>query len=60
LIFGNFRVHSAHLVRDWIKRHRDEKEVTICQYSPEINPDDYLNGDLKRHIPSAAPARIMK
>jgi hypothetical protein len=29
-------------------------------YSPEINPDEYCNGDLMHRILSAAPARNMK
>ena len=41
LNFDNFRVHSAQLVRDWIKRHTDEIEVyglppySFCCASPK-------------------------
>ena len=60
LILDNLKVHHAHLVRDWLERHKDEIEVYyLPSYSPEMNPDEYLNGDLKYHIRSAAPARNM-
>ena len=61
LILDNLKVHHAHLVRDWLSKHRDEIEVYyLPSYSPEMNPDEYLNGDLKHRIRSAAPARNLK
>jgi len=61
MILDNLRVHHAHLVRDWLALHRDEIEVYyLPSYSPEMNPDEYLNGDLKHRIRSAAPARNLK
>jgi hypothetical protein len=61
MILDNLRVHHAHLVRDWLALHRDEIEVYyLPSYSPEMNPDSYLNGDLKHCIRSAAPARNFK
>jgi transposase len=61
MILDNLRIHHAHLVCDWLALHRDEKEVYyLPSYLPEINPDEYLNGDLKHGIRSAAPARNLK
>ena len=61
MILDNLSVHHAHLVRDWLALHRDEIEVYyLPSYSPEMNPDEYLNGDLKHRIRSAAPARNIK
>ena len=41
-------------------RERLQIEVYyLPSYSPEMNPDEYLNGDLKYHIRSSAPARNM-
>ena len=61
MILDNLRVHHAHLVRDWLALHRDEIEVYyLPSYSPEMNPDECLNGDLKHRIRSAAPARNLK
>jgi hypothetical protein len=29
----------------------------LPSYSPELNPDEMLNADLKQHVTKAAPAR---
>lgn len=61
LILDNLKVHHSHLVREWLKRHKQEIEVYyLPPYSPEMNPDEYLNGDLKQPIRSSAPARTMQ
>lgn len=61
LILDNLRVHHAHLVREWLTQHKDEIKVYyLPSYSPKINPDKYLNGDLEDRIRSATPARNMK
>ena len=58
LILDNHRVHHSTLVRAWLDRHQKQIEVFfIPPYSPEYNPDEYLNGDLKRDIRSGLPAR---
>jgi len=47
LILDNLKVHHSHLVRDWLKDHKTEIEVFFLpSYSPELNPDEYLNCDL--------------
>jgi transposase len=57
-ILDNLRVHHAKLVKAWLARHEDEIEVfSLPAYSPDLNPDEYLNADLKAGIRSAAPAR---
>ena len=61
LILDNLRVHHANLVRDWLKQHQNEIEVDyLPSYSPKMNPDEYLNGDLKQRIRCATPARNLK
>lgn len=48
LIVDNLRVHRGTLVRAWAARHR--KEIMIFYlpaYSPELNPDELVNSDLK-------------
>ena len=58
LILDNLRVHHAKLVKAWLARHVEEIEVFyLPAYSPDLNPDEYLNADLKAGIRSAAPAR---
>jgi transposase len=58
LVLDNLRVHHAILVRTWLERYKDKVGVFYFPvYSPELNPDGYLNADLKASIRSAAPAR---
>ncbi len=58
LILDNLRVHHAKIVKEWLKRHEDEIEVFyLPSYSPELNPDEYLNCDLKNGIRSSSPSR---
>lgn len=58
LILDNLRVHHSHMVKDWLKDHKTEIEVFFLpSYSPELNPDEYLNCDLKIGVHSKVPAR---
>lgn len=51
LIVDNLRVHHAKVVTAWLEEHKDEIELFFLPpYSPEHNPDEYLNSDLKRDI----------
>ncbi|MDY6910967.1 MAG: transposase [Chloroflexota bacterium] len=44
LIPGNLRVHHGKVVKEWIESHQDEIELFFLpSYSPELNPDEYLN-----------------
>ena len=50
MIVDNLRVHHAKLVTAWIEEHK--KDIAIFYlppYSPEFNPDEYLNQDYKRN-----------
>ena len=58
LILDNLRVHHAKLVKAWLGRYKAEIEVYyLPAYSPDLNPDEYLNCDLKAGIKAAPPAR---
>ena len=58
LILDNLRVHHSHMVKDWLKDHKTEIEIFFLpSYSPELNPDEYLNCDLKIGVHSKVPAR---
>jgi transposase len=51
LIVDNLSVHEAGVVKAWLTEHREEIEMfTLPKYSPELNPDEYLNGDLKQEL----------
>ena len=61
LIVDNLRVHHSKIVSQWLVQHKNEIEVFFLPpYSPEVNPDEYLNGDLKQRVRSGIPARSEK
>lgn len=58
LILDNHRVHHSKVVSRWLQKHRDRIEVFFLPpYSPEYNPDEYLNGDLKQRVRSGLVSR---
>jgi transposase len=58
LILDNLRVHHSKHVKTWLDTNSDKIAVFyLPSYSPELNPDEYLNGDLKRRVRSGLPAR---
>ncbi len=61
LILDNLKVHHSYLVKDWLADHEDDIECFFLpSYSPELNPDEYLNCDLKAGVHSNVPARTKK
>lgn len=58
LILDNLKVHHSYIVKDWLKEHERQIDVFhLLAYSPELNPDEYLNCDLKVGVHSGVPAR---
>jgi len=58
LIVDNLRVHHAKPVKAWLEQHTEQIEVFyLPSYSPELNPDERLNADLKYAIGSKVAAR---
>ncbi len=58
LILDRLKVHRARSTRDWLAEHRAEIEVFyLPSYSPELNPGEGVNADLKQAVPRKAPAR---
>lgn len=58
LILDNLRVHHAKKVTQWLESKRESIEVFyLPSYAPELNPDEYLNADLKGRIRSGLPPR---
>lgn len=57
LILDNLKVHHSKKVTEWLSNNKGKIEVFyLPSYSPEYNPDEYLNGDLKRNIGVKAQA----
>lgn len=60
LILDNLRVHHGKKVKNWLADRKDQIEVFyLPSYSPDLNPDEYLNCDLKAGV-SAKPDRREK
>lgn len=58
LTLDNLRVHHSKMVAAWLKENKQKIEVFFLpSYSPERNPDEYLNCDLKAGVHSGPPAR---
>ena len=58
LILDNLRVHHARQVKTWLAEHADAIEVFyLPSYSPELNPDEMANADIKQAVTKQAPAR---
>jgi transposase len=57
LILDNLGVHKSAKVRRWLEERVEEIELFFLPpYSPELNPDEYLNSDLKRAVYTDIPA----
>lgn len=51
VIVDNLKVHHGKLVQQWTKENKERIELFfIPSYSPELNPDEYLNRDLKKNV----------
>ena len=51
LIVDNLKVHHSALVKEWLAAHNERIEIYyLPSYSPERNPDEYLNNDLKTSL----------
>ncbi len=49
LILDNLRVHHSKIVKEWQEMNQDKIRLYFLpSYSPERNPDEYLNCDLKQ------------
>ena len=58
LILDNLRVHHSKKVTKWLGKHKEQiAAFYLPSYSPELNPDEYLNGNLKNKVHSGTPIR---
>lgn len=61
LICDNHSTHHAKAVKTWVSKRRERIELCFLPaYSPELNPDEYLNQDLKRHMRQLHPRPVDK
>lgn len=58
LILDNLRVHHSKPVKAWVAERKAQIELFyLPSYSPELNPEERLNADLKHAIGTKVPAR---
>ena len=61
LIVDNLRVHHSAPVKQWVEVNKERIALFyLPSYSPEHNPDKYLNGDLKSELGYRAPTMDQK
>jgi transposase len=57
-IVDNLKVHHGNIVKEWLAENKNRIELFfIPPYSPELNPDEYLNHALKLGVHSEIPPR---
>jgi transposase len=57
LIVDNLKVHHGKIVAEWLSQNDDKiRMFFIPPYSPELNPDEYLNHALKLSVHSGKQA----
>ena len=58
LVMDNLRVHHCSTVKEWLEKNKESIEVFyLPAYSPDLNPDEYLNNNLKNRVHSGIAAR---
>ena len=51
LILNNLRVHHSKLAKAWVDDRKDQVELfDLPSYSPQLNPEERLNADLKQEM----------
>jgi transposase len=58
LILDNLRVHHSKIVKAWVSDRHDQIELFyLPSYSPQLNPEERLNADLKQEMSKRVPVR---
>lgn len=51
VIVDNLRVHHAKAIKRWVRRYQARIELHyLPSYSPDLNPDEYFNCDIKAEL----------
>jgi transposase len=58
LVLDNLKVHHGILVQGWVTQQKGKIELFyLPSYSPDLNPDEHVNSDVKYGVGSKAPVR---
>ncbi|WP_461090421.1 IS630 family transposase, partial [Streptomyces incanus] len=59
VIVDRHPVHRSKAVRAWLEENAERIELHLMPgYSPELNPDELLNADLKHHVHAARATSV--
>lgn len=58
VIMDNLRVHHSKTVKAWLEENKEQmRAFYLPSYSPELNPEERLNADLKHRLASKVQVR---
>ena len=58
MILDNLRVHHRRLVKAWVAQNSEKIELFyLSNYTPQLNPEERLNVDLKQEVGKRLPVR---
>lgn len=58
LVLDNLRMHHSKQLKAWVAEHANQIELFyLPSYSPELNPDERLNADIKQYVGSRVQVR---
>ncbi|GHV48259.1 hypothetical protein FACS1894204_12420 [Synergistales bacterium] len=61
LILDNLKIHHGKMIAEYVEKNKDKIEIFyLPPYTPERNPDEYLNGNLKREIAKRGHSKNLK
>jgi len=53
LIWDQSRTHKAKIVRTFLEKHPEIRVEHLPSYAPELNPEEYCHGNVKRRMKNA-------
>ena len=56
LIWDRASIHKAGKVTEYLALHPEIQVEWLPPYAPDLNPEEYCHGNVKRHLKNAAPA----
>jgi len=55
LIWDRARIHTGTATQKYIRDHREIHQEYLPAYAPELNPEEYCHGNVKRYLKNARP-----
>ena len=58
LIIDNLRTHKSKKLKEWVHANKEKIELHyLPAYSPDLNPDEHLNADVKNGVGAKSPKK---